>query len=583
MKGQSTALDTVGTFQHEYIDILPSNWTTVSVLMNEDATELWLCRYHSGELPFILRLPMSRKSEEQFDDSEPFTYRAAHEELMNIIRLSDLSCHNPPDPAAKGGKSGWWKEREELDRRLEGLLKSVEDMWLGGFKSVFSLHDRRSDLLARFRKSFDSILDRHLPSRQGKQTKKNQPILHSHILDLLVGLDAGPEVEENLDDDVMDILFFVVDTVRWNGEANAHDEVDFDAMTVETIDALQSYHEAAGTTDAQDAFDKHLILRLDKRLHLFPWESLPCLQNKSITRVTSLVQLRDRILNMRQVSSLDLDRYHVARKNGTTLLNPSSDLVRTEATLSPQLALLKEQHDWSVYAQHKPSQPEFVSFLEQSNALLYFGHGSGTQYIGERSIQRLKKCADVVWLMGCSSGKVQTWGELESESVPLSYLLAGEDVDCDTQESQGSAAKMRQGMCMSVVATLWDVTDRDIDNFSMSVAKKWGLFGERKMPTAGTKRGEGTVEEPAVPKTPARKGRAPKTPAKTPRTPAKMATKVPKRNTKKKTVEIPDDDEEQGEKMSLATAVARSRDVCYLRYLNGAASVVYGIPTYLGD
>ncbi|KAG8627325.1 hypothetical protein KVT40_004808 [Elsinoe batatas] len=583
MDGQSTALDTVGRFQHDYVDSLPSHWTTVSVLMNEDATELWLCRYHSGELPFILRLPMSRKSEEQFDDAEPFTHKAAHEELMNIIRLSDLSCHNPPDPAANRGKSGWWEEREELDRRLGGLLKSMEDMWLGGFKSIFSLHNRRPDLLARFRKSFDSILDRHLPSRQGKQTKKNRPILHSHILDLFVGLDAGPEAEKNLDDDVMDILFFVVDTLRWNGEANAHDEVDFDAMTIETIDALQSYHEAAGTTDSKDTSDKHLILRLDKRLHLFPWESLPCLQNKSITRVASLVQLKDRVLTMRHVSSLDLDRYHVARKKGTALLNPSSDLFRTEATLSPQLTLLKEQHDWSVHTQHKPSQPDFVSFLEQSNTLLYFGHGSGTQYIGERSIQRLKKCADVVWLMGCSSGKVQTWGELESESVPLSYLLAGEEVDCDAAKDLAHATKRRQGMCMSVVATLWDVTDRDIDNFSMSVGKKWGLFGERKTPTEGAKRGNGMMEESAIPKTPARTGRAPKTPAKTPKTPGKTATKVPKRNTKKKTVEIPDDEDEQGEKMSLAAAVARSRDVCYLRYLNGAASVVYGIPTYLGD
>lgn len=33
--------------------------------------------------------------------------------------------------------------------------------------------------------------------------------------------------------------------------------------------------------------------------------------------------------------------------------------------------------------------------------------------------------------------------------------------------------------------------------------------------------------------------------------------------------------------MSLVTAVGRSRDVCKLKYLTGAAPVVYGIPFYL--
>lgn len=37
----------------------------------------------------------------------------------------------------------------------------------------------------------------------------------------------------------------------------------------------------------------------------------------------------------------------------------------------------------------------------------------------------------------------------------------------------------------------------------------------------------------------------------------------------------------EGEKVSLIAAVAQSRDVCKLKYLTGAAPVVYGIPFYL--
>lgn len=38
---------------------------------------------------------------------------------------------------------------------------------------------------------------------------------------------------------------------------------------------------------------------------------------------------------------------------------------------------------------------------------------------------------------------------------------------------------------------------------------------------------------------------------------------------------------QEGQEASVVAAVARSRDVCKLKYLTGAAPVVYGIPFYL--
>lgn len=582
LKAENGYIDTAAQFQSRYIDILPAHWTTVSISMNDDGTELWVSRYHAGQTPLVLRLPMTRKAEDHLNETESFTYAAARSELIDIIKCSDYSCHNPPDSSVKGGKSKWWEDREALDRRLHELLISMEDIWLGGFKSIFSLHARQPELLARFRKSFDAILDRHLPSRQGTKTKKPRPILHSHILDLFIGLDTSQEAEDKLDDDVMDLLFFAIDTLHWNGEPNAHDEIDFDAMAIEAIDAMRAYHSAAAFPSPEQ--QHHLILRLDKRLHLFPWESLPCLHSTPTTRVTSLLQLRHRILYMRR-SAPSAERHVIPLASGTAILNPSRDLVRTEATLAPLLAPLTSEQGWTTHVQHKPSEEEFSGTLGQSNVLLYFGHGSGAQYIRERTVQRLEKCAEAVWLMGCSSGKVVEGGELESESLPLSYLLAGREGGTKTEPKekkvQGGEEEGRQGMCMSVVATLWDVTDRDIDKFSVEVGRRWGLWGERR---EGKGKGKEKEETLAVPKTPARKGgKAPKTPGKTP---GKAVPKTPRRNAKKKVVEEVDDGDEGAggeDKVSLAAAVVKSREVCYLRYLNGAASVVYGIPTYLGD
>lgn len=74
------------------------------------------------------------------------------------------------------------------------------------------------------------------------------------------------------------------------------------------------------------------------------------------------------------------------------------------------------------------------------------------------------------------------------------------------------------------MANLWDVTDRDIDKFSQSVFDKMHL----------TAKDVATWHQ-----------------------------------------------REANEQTSIVTALAQSRDVCKLKYLTGAAPVVYGIPFYL--
>ena len=77
----------------------------------------------------------------------------------------------------------------------------------------------------------------------------------------------------------------------------------------------------------------------------------------------------------------------------------------------------------------------------------------------------------------------------------------------------------------ALVATLWDVTDRDIDTFAQSTFDKLRLnFDDVKARKAGT------------------------------------SNHTP---------------------VSVVKAVATSREVCKLKYMNGAAPVVYGIPFYL--
>jgi separase len=136
-------------------------------------------------------------------------------------------------------------------------------------------------------------------------------------------------------------------------------------------------------------------------------------------------------------------------------------------------------------------------------------------------------------------------GEFEPSGMVLAYLLAG---------------------APAVVGTLWDVTDRDCDRASIRAGELWGLWEarvqEEKLAKGKEKKGDVEVAR----KEGSRKKR-----------------RVEQKEMVGTGIEGSKSDGSDSEKRSLVEAVRRSRSACYLRYLNGAAFVVYGIPVYLVD
>ena len=199
-------------------------------------------------------------------------------------------------------------------------------------------------------------------------------------------------------------------------------------------------------------------------------------------------------------------------------MNPGGDLTATQARFEKPLEKLS---NWDTIINREPSEEEIKQALASRDIFLYFGHGSGSQYIRSRIIQKLDKCA-VTLLMGCSSGALTEAGEFESYGTPINYMQAG---------------------CPALAATLWDVTDKDIDRFFQSVLEKWGLFEESP---------DDIFSSPVKKEAESRgKGKT------------KQRTNIASKH------------------RSLDQAVAESRDLCNMRYLNGAATVVYGIPVTL--
>ncbi len=531
----------IGRFQRDYVDIIPRDWCVISLALTENKHDLCITKLQAGQSPFVIRLPLERAISRDADN-EVFNFQQGRSGLLDIVKAINDSCHDARDMTVKGAKSAWWAEREVLDNRLKELLDNVEQIWLGGFRGIFSQHVRRPVLFSRFQKTFQSILDKHLPSRRsparGKKRGGKAPAtpslagrvaLDPRVLDLFIGLGDATVEGCDFDEALDDLLYFVVDILQFHGERNAYDEIDFDSMVVETFEALYAYHSAVrdhtqSSAAAAGRLDDHLhsILVLDKALHLFPWEALPCMQDLAVSRVPSLACLR-RLILQQQPNTLDADElkgpsesgprsgHHASLASGAYMLNPSGDLHGTEATFDGPLTSSLRGPSWTRIVGRTPTEDEFETILTKKDVLLYFGHGSGAQYIRGRTVRKLERCRATALLMGCSSAGLSYNGEFEMHGPVWDYMLAGSP---------------------AVVGTLWDVTDKDIDRFAGQTFEEWGL-----VPT-------GTFDEKTDKK-------------------AKTWTS---------TLSNP---------ASLVEAVVRARDAPRFRYLTAAAVCVYGIPVYL--
>ncbi|TID20845.1 Peptidase C50 separase [Venturia nashicola] len=544
---EETAVPSATQFKEDYIDILPESWTTISISLDQAKGELLLTRYRCGQSPLILRLPMARHQSRDLDE-DAFDFTAGKNEIKEIADLANFSAHDARDMSKKGAKTQWWAEREALDLRLKEVLLNIENIWLGGFRGIFAQDRCDPQALANFQSDLFKIMGRHLPSRQGRVQPKAIK-LDPRILELFTGLGDPDEEENDIDEALTDLMYFVVDILQFNGERNAYDEIGFDAMVIETIDALKTYHSSAEIEEE----DTHTILILDKCLHGIPWESLPSLRGQSISRVPSLAALRHRILLIESsqvgVGEAREGRFYASRSSGSSILNPSGDLKSTQETIQPLLQTLPDSWTHSLSAQDERG---FASLLANNEIMLYFGHGCGSQYIRSRAVKKLalaeagrvSTCA-TTWLMGCSSAVVNENGVFEPDGMALAYITAG---------------------APAVVGTLWDVTDKDCDRASVKAGELWGLWDIPAESTSKISKGKGKEVETA------RNGGVAAR--------RKLFESKAKEDVRMKRGVSP---EPVKRRMDLSRAVARGRESCYLKYLNGAAMVTYGIPVYLRD
>ncbi|XP_051146436.1 separase isoform X2 [Andrographis paniculata] len=309
----------------------------------------------------------------------------------------------------KQNSSLWWMQRNKLDECLSKFLQDIEDYWLGPWKYLLL----------------------------GEWPDCNY-------------LDS---VQKNLFEDDENFLQLVA-AKKCYADRGPDESSKSSTACKNKLESLfrRMLKISDDVEEVECSNGKPIILVLDIELQMLPWENLPILRSQEVYRmpsVGSILATLERCLrqNHEQFQPFvpafplidPLDSYY--------LLNPDGDLKRTQDEFENWF---KDQNIEGKIGT-VPTIEELTRALKSHDLFIYFGHGSGTQYIPGHEIQKLDKCAASL-LLGCSSGSLFLRGCYMPQGAPISYLLAGSPV---------------------IIANLWEVTDKDIDRFGKAMLNAW--------------------------------------------------------------------------------------------------------------
>lgn len=179
------------------------------------------------------------------------------------------------------------------------------------------------------------------------------------------------------DEELEDLVYFILDLYQFHGVPIAISEVDMDQITVDLRTALEEHVAARKKARVMPVEDGHTFLVLDRSLQSIPWESLPVLRGQSVSRIPSLEFLLDRVRlaamereGAREDGDGVIDRIRVDARKTYYVLNPGGDLKGTEGRFS---SWLKEMHGvgWQGITGRAPSEQELLNALSRKDLVMY--------------------------------------------------------------------------------------------------------------------------------------------------------------------------------------------------------------------
>ncbi|KAG6850976.1 hypothetical protein H0H93_005845 [Arthromyces matolae] len=513
------------TLSSNHLADLPSNWTVAHIALSEDKSTLFITRQECGQsfrtpLIFCVTLKGRRDNGDGDDEEKHLTFEDVTEEFKEIVRLSDegTKAAKHVNSDDQEARANWWKQRAALDSRLRDLLENIEFCWLGAFKTI--LHARRnlnSELIADLRAQFEKVFLRALHVQEAKA----KPRMGAHKKKA-----SQPRShlasQVTFDDALLECFSALSPKCR---DEELEDLVYFilDLYHFHGVPvAIAEVDTTQVVVDLRGVMEDHAQKLIRGQVQNMDDEHLFLVLDKNLQGLPweSFPILRGRSVS--RIPSVDFLHDRVAfAKWKRDVLNLGNSPDSRGAVVDPR----KGYYILNPSGDLEKTETRFKDWaldLEKAGWQGVIGHPPS-----EQQFLNALRTQDLVIYFGHGGGEQYLRShKIRNLATCASTMLWGcssgilrEMGDFDRV---GTPYNYMLAGSPCLTANLWDVTDRDIDKFTQAVFDKIGLTSD------GSARW-GDKKSP----------------------------------------------------VSIVEAVAKSRDVCKLKYLTGAAPIVYGIPFYL--
>ena len=357
-------------------------------------------------------------------------------------------------------KRDWWTGRQSADDQLQSLIEYVESKYFStqSVKRIFLGDDDEAD----FKVSCGNLASKF----------EDCAIDAANDDDLMDDNTQSMTVSE-LKDELEKLQVYVTTRKRPNKK--------------QLIDMLFEAREANGQRKMQSrrkssSDENCMILVLDENLHRFPFEGMELCSNWAVSRVPSLPFAIAPLIESHSDDDEAARKYPAVNPFvASYIVDPEGNLSQTKNRLVPAIHDICRSNGWSwrSVVGTLPSE-EFVqdSVTQHNGLLLYCGHGGATccfsrsqvlQLMNDDGTEGTRRCRSTIILMGCSSGKLVSVNRKDSEitdKVTIYY------------EPEGIVLSYLSAGAPCVVANLWDVTDRDIDRYCITLLETFLVSNE---------------------------------------------------------------------------------------------------------
>lgn len=210
----------------------------------------------------------------------------------------------------------------------------------------------------------EKIFKRNIVLRDKKQSIAVR--LDDALLECFVSLSP-----KSRDEELEDLVYFILDLYQFHGVPIATAEVDIDQVVIDFRTVLEE-HSAKYSSRMAPTPDSHMFLVLDKNVQGIPWESIPILRGRSVSRIPNLDFLLDRTEYIRSVQGTTVtpcDRLTVDPRRTYFVLNPSGDLKNTEGRFINWLQDM-QRVGWQGIIGQIPSELQFANALASKDLVM---------------------------------------------------------------------------------------------------------------------------------------------------------------------------------------------------------------------